>query len=237
MITFKQTKILKTTKFGIVTLCALMFSINLSATTQSTQSTVENKIHQYIRTQIEPNPNKKIEIIVTPIDKRRKLTQCLTPLEINLAGKQSIRRNNTVSVICKDQWKLYVSVRVKTLMAIVTATNNLSPGTRLSEDNLQMQYFDISTLRGETTLSIAAVVGSRVKRHVQQGRPLLSSLICLVCKGDPVSLYVRNNHLSIKSSGTALSDGSMGQIIAAKNNSSGRRVEGRVVAVGEIEIN
>lgn len=238
MITVKQYKIFKTTSLQAIicclALCLFIFSANISATTHDL---IKNQIHQYIKTHIKPEPNKKIEIIVNQIDKRKKLPQCLTPLKINLAGKQTIRRNNTVSVVCEQQWKFYTAVRVKTLMSIVTATENLSPGTRLTTDNLQMQYFDVSTLRGETSLDIVSIRGSRVKRHVQQGRPLLSNLICLVCKGDPVTLYVRNKHLSIKSSGTALSDGSIGQTIAAKNNSSGRRVEGTVVAVGEIEIN
>jgi len=203
----------------------------------STHNLVKVKIHKYIKTQIEPNPNKKIKIIVNSIDKRKKLASCSTPLQISLAGKKTVSRNNTVSVICQQQWKIYVAVRVQTLMSVVTASHNLSPGTRLNSDNLTMRDYDVSTLRGETSLSIDEIIGSRVKRHVQQGRPLLSNLICLVCKGDPVVLYVRNNHLSIKSSGTALSDGSIGQKIAAKNNSSGRRVEGIVVAVGEIQIN
>jgi len=222
----------------IVAYSALLYVL-LAPTYSSatTQNIVKNKIHEYIKTQIEPKPNKKIKIIVNSIDKRKNIDQCVTPLQISLAGKKALRRNNTVSVICQDQWKLYVSVRVKTYMSIVTATNNLSPGTRLSSDNLEMSFFDTSTLRGETSLSIAAVIGSRVKRHIQQGRPLLSNLICLVCKGDPVALHVRNGQLNIKATGTALSDGTMGQIIAAKNNSSGRRVEGRVVAVGQIEIN
>lgn len=232
---YNYSKLLKSTPvlfFGL--LIMLLLSFNLSATTKTQ---VENQIHHYIKTQIVAEPNKKVEIIVNSIDKRRKLAQCLTPLKIELAGKHGLKRNNTVRVNCQDQWKLFVAVRIKTLMSVVTATNNLSPGTRLSSENLQMSYFDVSTLRGEMSLDIDKISGSKVKRYVQQGRPLLSNLICLVCKGDPVTLRVKNSRLNISSPGTALTDGSMGQVIAAKNNSSGRRVEGIVVAVGEIEIN
>lgn len=221
------------TALTIAAFC-LFISANVFATPHES---IENQIHRYIRTQIQETPTKKIEIIVTSIDKRKKLSQCANQLTITLAGKRGLKRNNTVSVTCGGQWQLYVPVRVKTLVSIVTAKQNLSPGTLLNNNNLVMKYYDVSTLHGESMLSIKSVLGSRVKRHLQQGRPLLSHLICLVCKGDHVTLYVRKNNLSIKSSGIALNDGSMGQVIAAKNNSSGRRVEGRVVAVGEIEIN
>jgi len=237
MKTVKQTKILIIKISRLIAYAALVFTMLPSLSSATTQNLVENQIHKYIKTQIEPNPNKKIKIIVNPIDKRKKLAPCVTPIQITLTGKFGLRRNNTVSVVCQDQWKLYVAVRVQTLISIVTTTRNLSPGTRLSADNLTMSFYDVSTLRGETSESISSVLGSRVKRYVQQGRPLLANLVCLVCKGDPVTLYVRSGNLSIKSTGTALNDGSIGQVIAAKNNSSGRRVEGIVVAVGEIEIN
>jgi len=218
--------------------CVLLCLLLTTSISANTQDSIKDKIHAYIKTQIEQTSNKKIEIIVASIDKRKKLAHCLSEIEIKLTGKhQLIKRNNTVSVSCPGQWRFFVPVRVKTLLSVVSASQNLSPGTRLSKANLSMTYYDVSTLRGELVLNIDGIVGSRVKRHVQQGRPLLSNLICLVCKGDPVTLYVRNKNLSIRSSGTALSDGGKGQSIAARNNSSGRRVEGIVVGVGEIEIN
>lgn len=217
----------------VFAICVLLITTNVSATTQNL---IQDQIHQYIKTQIEPNPNKKIEIIVNPIDKRKKLASCPMPISIILAGKRGLSRNNTVKAECDGLWKLYVAVRVITHIPIVSATENLSPGTLLSKKNLSITYFDQSALRGEVSYDIDKIVGSRAKRYVQQGRPLLSNQVCMVCKGDRVTMYVNNASLSIKSSGTALTDGSLGQTIAARNTSSGRRVEGKVIAVGQIEI-
>jgi len=72
MKTVNQTKILIRKISLLIAYSALAFTMLPSISSATTQNLVENQIHKYIKTQIEPNPNKKIKIIVNPIDKRKK---------------------------------------------------------------------------------------------------------------------------------------------------------------------
>jgi flagella basal body P-ring formation protein FlgA len=118
----------------------------------------------------------------------------------------------------------------------VVSVQSLSPGTLLTQANLTIAYKDTLTLRGSTISDIGSVIGSKTKRHLQQQQPIIANNICLVCRGDPVTIYARSGNLTLKSIGKALKDGSIGQVISVKNSSSGRRIEALVVAVGEVEI-
>ena len=180
--------------------------------------------------------NEKIEINVSNIDKRINLKHCSVPLTLSLPGNSKLTRNTTVEVKCDEHWKIYVPVRIKRLQKIVVAAQTLSTGTLLNESNLILAYHDVLTLRGSVNKNIASLTGSKIKRYVQQGHAITNNLICLVCNGEPVTIYARAGSLTIKSLGIAQRDGSVGQVIAVKNRSSGRLIQATVIAVGEVEI-
>ena len=142
-----------------------------------------------------------------------------------------------MSVICPSVWRIFVPVSVKTLMPIVTARNNLAVGEIISHDNIAIEYLDTSLIIGPTHSEMNNILGAKVKRYIQGGKAILANLICMVCKNEQVSIIARKGTLQIKSAGKALSDGSKGQKISIKNNSSGRIIGATVVAVGRAEIN
>ncbi|MDP2559876.1 flagellar basal body P-ring formation chaperone FlgA [Psychrobium sp. 1_MG-2023] len=238
MSSVKQRYTNKYNTLSITTIVAVLVLYLLSTNAKATtvHQSIENQIHTYIKAQLDDSSNKKTEINVSKIDRRKKLAVCQTPLEIKVAGKQGLKRNSTIHVSCQGTWNLYVPVQVKQLMSVIVAAKNLSPGTLLNKSNLKKAYADMTITMGQTVEQLSQVTGSKVKRYIQQGRPILFTSVCLVCRGDPVSIYAKKGSLIIKSSGIALNDGSIGQIISVKNSSSGRTVEGTVVAVGEIEI-
>ena len=213
---------------------SLIFSGNVQAA--SVHQEIENQIKEFLLSKITVNNKQQTQITVSAIDQRKKLSPCSTPLIFKITGKYGIRRNNTIYVDCPEQWSIYVPVKIKTLERVVVATTNLSPGTLLTRHNLILSYQDTSLMIGETMTKLDKILGSKVKRYIQQGRPLLANLICLVCKNEPVSITVISGSMRIKSLGIATSDGSLGQVISVKNKSSGRLVDGTVVAVGRVEI-
>lgn len=217
--------------------CAIVLVKNVNANPVSIHEKIENQIHNYIKAKIVKSPDKKTEIIISPIDRRKRLGQCKNELAIKLASKQGLKRSNTVSVACLGQWRIFVPVTIKTLMPVVTARQNLAVGEFLSTQNLLVEYIDTSSIIGPIVFTIDEVTGSKVKRYIQRGRPLLANLICMVCKNEQVNITAKSGQLQIKSTGVALSDGTRGQKITIKNNSSGRIVEATVVAVGHAEIN
>lgn len=216
---------------------AFVLAKNVAANTMSVHEKIENQIHAYIKGKIEQSPDKKSEITISPIDRRKKLTSCGNNLAIALSSKRGIRRNNTVSVSCPNAWRIFVPVQVKTLSPVVTARQNLAVGELLTVQNLVIEYVDTSMVVGPVVYKIEDIAGSKVKRYIQGGRPLLANLICMVCKDEQVNITAKNGSLQIKSTGVALNDGSRGQKISIKNNSSGRIIEATVVAVGHAEIN
>lgn len=217
--------------------CAVLLAKNVNANTLNTHEKIENQIHLYIKAQLLSSPQSKTEIIISPIDRRKRLVDCDKQLILSIAGKRGIKRNNTISVSCPTQWRIFVPVTIKTLMPIVVARKNLAVGDLLTNLNISIKYLETSSIIGQTISDTSIIIGSKVKRYVQHGRPILSNLVCMVCKNDQVSIVARKASLQIKSFGIALSDGSLGQKISIKNKSSGRIIEATVVAVGHAEIN
>jgi len=217
-------------------ICAIFLVKGLNAQPLNTHEKIENKIHIYIKAQLTSTPHKKTEIIISPIDRRKRLSDCGDRLVLTIAGKRGLKRNNTINVSCPSQWRIFVPVSIKTLMPIVVATQNLGVGDLLTPQNTSIEYLDTSLIIGQTTSDAASIIGSKVKRYVQHGRPVLSNLVCMVCKNEQVSVVAKKGSLQIRSSGKALSDGSLGQKISIKNSSSGRIIEATVVAVGRAEI-
>lgn len=234
---------MNTNKLQLITGCCLLFFCShLFAVTDNDArraeitGSVKSFIHQQLTASGSINDDEKIDISVNTIDRRKRINECSQPLTLSLAGKNKLSRNTTVEVKCEGSWKIYIAVRIKRLKPIAVAAQTLSPGTVLDPANLVIAYKDTLTLHGTIVTDISSITGSKVKRHVQQGQPVTHNIICLVCNGDPVTIYARSGNLTIKSLGTALKDGSMGQVIAVKNNSSARRIEAVVVAVSEVEI-
>jgi len=242
MNTVKQTNKIKYIMFkyciGIFLSAIISISLVKNVTGQpiSIHQKIENNIDAYIKSQLEPSPYNKIKIIVSKIDRRKKLSLCQSPLKITVMGKSGIKKTNTVNVSCVDQWKIFVPVTIQTLTPVVTAKQNIAIGELLTSSNTSIEYLDISHVFGQTLKNINEAIGSKSKRYIQHGRPVLVNLICMVCKNEQVSITAINNSLKIKSSGVALSDGSKGQKISIRNNSSGRIIEAVVVSIGNAEI-
>ena len=222
---------------GFITI-ALFLAISSSSLSAAeiTRAHIKQVAESFVRSQLNEMPDTRLEITVSRLDPRLKLQSCANPLQARLPGKSTIGRNTTVQVACDDLWSLYVPVRVKRLQQVVVAAHNLGPGSLLNDSALTLGYVDVNQVRGQTIATVEEITGSKVKRHIQQGKPLFHNLICLVCKGDSVTIYARRGGLTIKSSGTALRDGTIGDNIRIKNTSSGRFIDAQVVAVGEVEV-
>jgi flagella basal body P-ring formation protein FlgA len=61
--------------------------------------------------------------------------------------------------------------------------------------------------------------------------------ICLVCKGESVTIIAKSNDFMIKTIGKALSDGSKGEEVKVRNSKSGRIINARVESVNKVIIN
>jgi flagella basal body P-ring formation protein FlgA len=67
--------------------------------------------------------------------------------------------------------------------------------------------------------------------------PVTTNMICMVCKGDKVTISANQSNLTISTSGIALEDGNMGDSIRVENSSSGKVLRARVSGVESVEVN
>ena len=180
----------------------------------------------------------KLLIEVSQIDPRISLQACLSPLTANIPEKHN-GRNVNVKIVCSDEkpWHLFVPVKIQTIVPILVTSLRITKGTLLDSSNMEVVFKDSAQIRGTVLNEPTIVTGARVKRNLSKGSAITNKNTCFVCKGQPVSIVAKSSGFEIKSSGTAMRDGSLGDIISVKNDKSGRIVRGQVNAINQVVIN
>ncbi|QBF81769.1 flagellar basal body P-ring formation protein FlgA [Shewanella maritima] len=204
-------------------------------------STIDMLAKEVISKKIAPKPNAKVTITPQNLEGRQQPPRCYEPISANLATDREISRTNTVKISCDSPdlaypWQIYVAVRVAIEYPVVVAKEVLSPKTVLSSSQLTLAYMDQYSLRGEYYSSIDELVGTRVKRKTSQGSPLLKRSLCFVCKGDAISIWAKTDTLQIKTTGEAMRDGNIGDVIKVKNTNSNKQLDAQVIGIGEVEV-
>ncbi len=121
---------------------------------------------------------------------------------------------------------------------VVVLTESLRDGTVLSEAHLEL----LAAPPGVDPTAIRdprQVVGRRLAVAVGAGRPLLARHLepdWLVEKGAPLVIAFDAGGVQVSSPGTALEPGQRGDLVAARNLASGRKVRGRVTGRNAIEV-
>lgn len=197
-----------------------------------------NFIKNYIEKNITIPANAKRLIEVSSIDPRISLQPCFSPLIANIPEKHN-GRNVNVKVICPDKktWYLFVPVRIEIIVPILVAKVRMTKGTLLNMSNMEVVFKSNAQIRGTVLTDATVVTGARTKRNLSKGSAITNKNVCFVCKGQSVNIMARSSNFEIRSSGVALQDGSLGEIISVKNEKSGRIVRGQVNAINEVVIN
>ena len=199
---------------------------------------IENFAKSYIEDNFATPVNGKMEVSVSSIDPRISIKPCTSPLQANIPEKNN-GRNVNLKISCADStsWQIYLPVRIKTKLPVVVASTPISKGSVLDSSNLNIEYRDKLKLRGEIINNIDLIAGARAKRNIVQGRVVNRRNICLVCKGESVTIIAKADNLVIKASGLALRDGAIGEQISVRNKRSGKTVLARVEALNKVVIN
>lgn len=180
----------------------------------------------------------QIQIRVHPLDARIKARECDEVLQFSLVNPK-IQSQNSIKILCSGNngWQLYLTARASQLVDVIVATRQLAPGSVLSTDMIQLVSRDQLFSRGATISNPDLVDGARTKRALSPGQILTLQDLCLVCKGDMVTIEGISGTLMVATSGKALSDGSLGDYIEVQNMNSGRKVQANVIAVKKVAIN
>ncbi len=191
----------------------------------------------YLEDKITPPKGGKTAITVANIDPRIIIKPCQQALKANIPENYS-GRNVNVKITCDDStsWKMYIPAKIENTFAVLVATTTIEKGVILSESNIDIQYLASNKIRGKKLSNKVVVLGSKAKKRIGKGRPINSKNVCLVCKGDTVTIIAKSNTFMIKTRGTALSDGNINQQIKVKNTRSGKIIRPKVSAVNQVTI-
>lgn len=230
-------KKLKNNTIYFISSCCLLISSNCLAVSAEQILLIKQAAEQQVEAIIAPPLNGVQKISAQQIDSRLNLPDCSEPLTTSIPGKQNYKFSATVLVQCNvEKWKLYVPVRITTLIPMVVATRTMANGTKLSKSDLKIGLVNSRFQRGQIFTDVKQLIGSKVKRNLSIGNPVQGNNICLVCKKDPVIIIASSANLTVKAKGIALSDGSLGDEVTVKNIKSKRTIIGTVSSVGIVKV-
>ena len=232
-----MTKTMNTFKVFLSIMCFIVLFPLESLATMWDRAGIESFAKTYLESKIAPPLDGKIAFKIINIDPRVIIKPCQVPLKANIP-ENTQRRNVNIKITCNDSipWQLYLPAKVERTFAVVAATNNIEKGVILSELNIGIIYVTNNKIRGEKLSKIAAVIGSKAERRITKGSMINRRNVCLVCKGDTITIIAKSQNFMIKTKGKALSSGNINQQIRVKNTRSGRVINPKISAVNQVTI-
>lgn len=199
---------------------------------------IQNLAKDYVEKNSSKPKQGILTVIPTKIDPRIQIKSCTVPLSANIPEKTA-GRNVNVKIYCADStpWQFFLPVKVITSIPVIVAANKISKGTFLDSSNLMVELRDIRRIRGEVIENIKMITGARAKRSLSKGTNITKRNICVVCKGESVTIIAKSSDFMIKTEGIALQDASLGEQVRVKNTRSGRTINAQVKTVNQVVIN
>ena len=173
---------------------------------------------------------------LSTLDSRLGTKECDQALQFSFAGP--VTTQATVQIRCQSPkvWQLFVTARFSQQTEAVHSVRNITLGSLITADMLTLGQADLRLARGSLVKTPASVIGARVKRSLSAGQVVTLQDLCLVCKGDIVTISGLNSGLEVRTVGIAQMDGILGDQIRVTNRQSNRTVVAEVVAVKKVAI-
>jgi flagella basal body P-ring formation protein FlgA len=192
---------------------------------------------QWLRQELNIIENTGVELTVVPLDNRIGDKTCNTQPDFS-RPQNSNSRQFTVNISCTQPgpWQLYVPVKITEIVAALTVRQNIATGTVITADMLHIESKERRFVRGNLVTEPRQIIGARSKRALSNGQLITMQDLCLVCRGDVVTILIDSNGLSVAASGVAEQDGTLGDTIAVQNQQSGKNIQTEVVAVNQVRV-
>lgn len=182
-----------------------------------------------------------LEVRVRPLDQRLRPAQCTQPLEISRTHAGRVLGPVSYGVRCSGAtpWTLYLRAEVSASMEIPVLRSPLPRGAIISEKDLEVVLRRISTQAVDVIVDPSVALGMELKRPLAAGAPLRHGQVTLpqlIARGQTVTLVAGTAGLEVRMQGKAMGNGAEGDRLLVTNLSSGRRIEGVVLADGSVRI-
>lgn len=213
----------------------LCFSFNILAA-ESLANKVRQHAAHFVRSQVTAAKEQRIKVSASNIDPRTNFKSCKN-FRYYLTTSE-VKDNNTVRVTCQEDksFRLYIPVQVDRLIPVITMKVTADKGDMLESNDLKIAYVNQNHIFGTHYSDKKELLGAKLKRRVNRDRPLTRYDICIVCRGDTVTIEAKGKGLYISTSGTALANGLTGDTIRVRNNQSKRTISAVINAVGQVTV-
>ncbi len=182
----------------------------------------------------------RLEVEAGGLDPRLRLSACERPLQAALAPGARAQGSTAVKVSCEGArpWRLYVRVQIRLFAPVLVARRPLNRGAAISAGDIRLEERELSALPRGYLMALSQAEGLTVKRALARGEPLRAGLLerpRVIRRGQTVTLVAGGGGLRVKTTGTALKDGAVGERISARS-ASRRIIEGVVTEDGQIRV-
>jgi flagella basal body P-ring formation protein FlgA len=181
------------------------------------------------------------EVLADSPDPRLRLRQCEEALQATLPPGTRLAGRLTVEVSCAGQqpWRLYLPVRIQSSRPVVVAARSLTRDTILAPDDVRVAKLGPGVPAYGTLADPAQVIGQRLRRSLEAGAPVSAAQLdapLIVRRGQQVTLEALAGNIAVRVSGTARTDGALGELIEVENGSSGKTVQAVVRSGRTVEV-
>ncbi|GAB2915863.1 flagellar basal body P-ring formation chaperone FlgA [Rheinheimera gaetbuli] len=222
---------------GLIWLCFCCSLRVYSAEQSYSPEQLTTLAQQWLNTQLVVDSTTRYQTDINSLDRRIGDKHCEQALDFRLSQPLT-QRQNTIVIRCSDtpDWQLYVPVRIDEIVETLVLRQNIATASLITADMLETTTRARRFIRGNLVTEATSVIGAKTKRSLSMGQILTFQDLCLVCKGDVVTIAIRNNGLDVSASGIAMADGSLGDMIHVQNRQSKRTITAEVVAVNRVSI-
>jgi flagella basal body P-ring formation protein FlgA len=133
----------------------------------------------------------------------------------------------------------YAEAVVRVTVEHAVAVQRIRGGTVVGPDDVVATTADVGTVPLVRLPSASEVVGARARRALEPGVPITARMLTippLVKSGQTVVTVARIGTIEARGRATAAQRGFLGDVIRLVNKDTGRRLRGRVIARGRVEV-
>lgn len=181
----------------------------------------------------------EVEATRSPADVR------IRPGQVDLVARPSAARAGLQTVpveIMVDGQKdrtVSVSLRVRVFQPVVVLTGAVARSQMITASDLTIDEREVTAFAADLIVDPFVAEGLKTRRAMAAGTFLRSAdleVIPLVRRNAPVVVSTTAGRVTIRSTGQALEDGTMGQMVRVRPAGSTETISGKVVAEGRVEL-
>ena len=228
-------------KLNLLSLAPILALFSQTAMTSQFQSheSIEAATRDFLAAKI--THIKDYQIIIDPLDRRLKLSECKNPLQAFTHNDNIKFGRFSVGIRCttENAWTIYNSAKIIAYKKIITLKQPLRRGEIITSSHLAFEKTKLSKFRQGFFTDFSQIVNKQATRYLPTGTVLTPKHLTiprLIRRGEKVIISAKSKQIDIQMTGFALTDGTKGQRIRVRNEKSQRIIEATVIQPGLVVV-